>query len=796
MVRCVQAADASWRRVAVLLTSIWSCGHTCVDGLELAPCSPAMGAYLAEVLSGGPPNFALEAYLGIGACLLDTTTGFTPLHQVASRGGNLAGALVAMLVDRSASVLEKDANGATALHVASSQGSFLAAAAICEQASRAGILQKLLPLGQGKNGEGSTALDLAEAAGHWREAKLLVELGAPRKSSNDVFPQWWADTDAAISYCPSPIVDAVLLGDAQRATELLDAYASGRATLASNDSSQMMKVTAVATTTTAAASPAAAAAASALVGDSASAAKFQASVEALARCVVPPLDLRRTLLHVATAAAGISSVAQGSTSRRLSAKSESVVELLLSRRADAAQADSGGAIPLAIAASADLHDVVDALLANSGRGSANVADALGRTALHEAAKAGSERAVRVLLANGALPWLEDDLGFSPLDYAKREGHLKVVESIEQVLSLQSAPSLESIFVKDEFPAFWEEDVDSAISVFAPTVGVVAGLVVAMLAAIALWHRSYRNRKTAVSALDVGEGSVDKEHRIAEQQTIRSVARGHLQPRSVALDSSDRKFPPGQISGHDTSSNSEDDHHESSQAGNSSRHRKRTSKTPGDSPDQPIVVVAPDTPKAGRHGRPCAGSDGEISNSGSPLGSHAEGRSGSWPSNATADGSSPQPPLISEISKTDHDARGPLPKELVGQLRAELRQRDQHQLGSSSGIGPLPAAMQRIAQASSVGGSPAAKAALARLPTPPMNTSEPMSLGQRPLGASLQQPAKRAHGAPQPRGKTEAFSQEVAVALPAALQGLASAGTEVLPARKADKSSRSSSSTRR
>jgi len=183
----------------------------------------------------------------------------------------------------------------------------------------------------------------------------------------------------------------------------------------------------------------------------------------------------------------------------------------------------------------------------------------------------------------------------------------------------------------------------------------------------------------------------------------------------------------------------------------SRPRTKTSKQQGDdSPDQPIVVIAPQhTPKAvGAKGRggPLA-SDGDVSSSASPPKRnrrHPSSTSGAYEVDEDEEPEFPPPP-----PKT-------MSGELVGQLRAELRRREEPQSDVRRGS-PSPAALRA--------------AALARLPTPPMDTTEPLSPSHRALGPITgQHPAKRAHAPP--RG-----SPGVDIALPAALRPAGAPGKE-------------------
>ena len=58
-------------------------------------------------------------------------------------------------------------------------------------------------------------------------------------------------------------------------------------------------------------------------------------------------------------------------------------------------------------------------------------DSYGRTALHEAAQAGSDNIVNKLLKAGANPFLEDYQGKTPFDYAAERGHAKIIPILEK-----------------------------------------------------------------------------------------------------------------------------------------------------------------------------------------------------------------------------------------------------------------------------------------------------------------------------------------------------------------------------
>jgi len=173
------------------------------EDTDLRSCQPDVRKYLYEALEFGPHAAGPPGAGGLSscACLLDAHTGFTPLHEVAYRGGARAGGLVRVLVNAYAWALETDLRGATPLHVAAARGEFIAAASLCSFAARSDYLATLLAMRQADD---AVALDLAEAAGHVEMSRLLVRRGAPR-----------GGPDPGPGECTWALVDAVLLGDAE-----------------------------------------------------------------------------------------------------------------------------------------------------------------------------------------------------------------------------------------------------------------------------------------------------------------------------------------------------------------------------------------------------------------------------------------------------------------------------------------------------------------------------------------------------------------------------------------------------
>jgi len=153
--------------------------------------------YVARAVSSG--SVAPPTYLSSCACVLDTTTGYTPLHEAALHGGLRAGAIIAVLVDARANVLEVDSHGATALHIAARIGSVPAAAALIDAAVRIRYLSNLL---LAVDDQSLRALDLAEDSENMEMMLFLGQHGAKR-----------ADRQSAPDECSSPIADAVLRGD-------------------------------------------------------------------------------------------------------------------------------------------------------------------------------------------------------------------------------------------------------------------------------------------------------------------------------------------------------------------------------------------------------------------------------------------------------------------------------------------------------------------------------------------------------------------------------------------------------
>jgi ankyrin repeat protein len=131
--------------------------------------------------------------------MLDARTGFTPLHEVANRGGLRSGGVIGILVDAQANVLEVDMRGASALHLAAMRGEFHAAVALVSAAARIRYQTNLLVM---LDQDGKTAVDLAEAGGHMQIARYLVSLGGPR-----------GPRDLGYHECAWALADSVLLGN-------------------------------------------------------------------------------------------------------------------------------------------------------------------------------------------------------------------------------------------------------------------------------------------------------------------------------------------------------------------------------------------------------------------------------------------------------------------------------------------------------------------------------------------------------------------------------------------------------
>ena len=281
---------------------------TLSEGLAPRPCSLRVHEFIEEALAGGRPTHSL----GSAACVLDSDTGFTPLHEAANRGGIRAGALVEAFMDAFAWVREVDNQGATALHIAAQSGQTVAAAALCGAAEKEGELPSLL---NQMDENGASALDLAEANDHVGVARILVRRGGRRGSAPPEVQ------------CSAELLDAMLLNDAALAASLLSSDAQKAQT-----------------------------------------------------CLAPPIALGRTLLHHAVAVSTFLGPPEGLD----------VIRTLLSYGANSSLPDAAGETPLAVAAGGDRGDVVMVLL-ESPEVKIDAQDGLGRTALHQASRAGAQR---------------------------------------------------------------------------------------------------------------------------------------------------------------------------------------------------------------------------------------------------------------------------------------------------------------------------------------------------------------------------------------------------------------------
>lgn len=103
-----------------------------------------------------------------------------------------------------------------------------------------------------------------------------------------------------------------------------------------------------------------------------------------------------------------------------------VVERLLAEGADVNLTDKGGYTALHLAASNNHADIVEMLLQRGAEVDARE-QTMGWTALLWAAKEGHRESVAVLLQHGANIELPDFQGATPLDWAKRNQHVDVVE---------------------------------------------------------------------------------------------------------------------------------------------------------------------------------------------------------------------------------------------------------------------------------------------------------------------------------------------------------------------------------
>lgn len=484
------AASGMLRRAVVALAAIGA-----VSGLAPRLCARDVRDFLYTAIQGGAAVSAARS-LSTAACYLNSRTGFTPLHEVASRGGIRGNAIVGILIDAYASVMETDVRGATALHVAAERNGVSAALGLVNAARESGHLGTLLALYEDS---GLTALDLADDAGQVAIARFLLMLGAPRAEktfniSAGIVPDAWE--------CAEPLVDAVLLGDSARLSTLLQTKSQ-------------------ATQQQVSAGP----------GD----------------CLSLPAAQERSLLHIAVAVTELTGPPGGLD----------VVELLLDYGANASQPNGLGETPLAGAARGNRQDVVDVLLRRMPDTGVDLQDKRGRTALHEASRVGARNAASALLAGGASVDLKDASGFTAMDYAQREGHDEVVSAIDLAVRM---PRAKEATVSSQAPIIQiggptvadepSEDEKGNIALIGGVIGVVLGTALCMLVAFAVRQYCYSPSKAIVAALpklsaaDTPPRKTPKRPNAISEPTLSALA----PPGQVGSDSDGGARSPGSTPG--------------------------------------------------------------------------------------------------------------------------------------------------------------------------------------------------------------------------------------------------------
>eukprot|EP00928_Gymnodinium_smaydae_P008269 TRINITY_DN13007_c0_g1_i1.p1 TRINITY_DN13007_c0_g1~~TRINITY_DN13007_c0_g1_i1.p1 ORF type:complete len:580 (+),score=107.31 TRINITY_DN13007_c0_g1_i1:115-1854(+) len=155
-----------------------------------------------------------SAGVGWSDCVADKATNSTPLHEVAARAapGNagkpgVTAAMVQKLVAGGGRLLARNAGNLTALHVAAGRGASSAIAGLCIAAS-AGGSDQLQALLDAQDTRQRTSLALAESAGQFAAARLLVAWGAGSRGSGGA-----GEGTGDEGICSGAMLNAVLQGD-------------------------------------------------------------------------------------------------------------------------------------------------------------------------------------------------------------------------------------------------------------------------------------------------------------------------------------------------------------------------------------------------------------------------------------------------------------------------------------------------------------------------------------------------------------------------------------------------------
>lgn len=174
---------------------------------DTRPCASDVRHLLSDVYQWNGRTTSYSGSLSSCNCVLDASTGFTPLHEVSLRGGPYAAGLVHVFVRHYASLTATDARDSTALHLAAGSGALGAARALCDSAAGSGDLSSLAAL----DVDGRAPLDIALDAWELGIARLLVERRAV------------LEPDPGLRECAMPLLEAVVLGEAARVAAALAA---------------------------------------------------------------------------------------------------------------------------------------------------------------------------------------------------------------------------------------------------------------------------------------------------------------------------------------------------------------------------------------------------------------------------------------------------------------------------------------------------------------------------------------------------------------------------------------------